>query len=151
MKVILIKDLNKTQKKDSIIDVNNGYAYNYLLPKKVAIEYTPENIIKLNSKKDKQREIENQKTQKSLEVKKLLEKKQIKFKLRFENNHTYGSITPKQIIDEVNNLHNLQLKHNQIMKNENIREIGNSIKEIKIHKDIVAKVNIVVEKEDGHK
>ncbi len=151
MKVILIKDLNKKQKKDSIIDVNSGYAYNYLLPKKIAVEYTPENITELNFKKTTQKIKENKEIQKSLEIKKLLEKEQIKFKLRFENNHTYGSITPKQIVNELNNLHNLQLKHNQITENENIREIGSSTIEIKIHKDIIAKINVVVEKEDGHK
>ena len=102
MKVILLQDIKNVGKKDEIINANDGYARNFLFPKKLALEATKDNLLKLQAKKDSQAH------KKSLEIeefKKQAEKiNNITLDLKVkagENGKIFGGITAKEISQEL--------------------------------------------------
>ena len=110
MKVILLQDIKNVGKKDEIINANDGYARNFLFPKKLALEATKDNLLKLQAKKDSQAH------KKSLEIeefKKQAEKiNNITLDLKVkagENGKIFGGITAKEISQELKSKQNMDI------------------------------------------
>ena len=102
LKVILLKDLKKQGKKDDIIEVSDGYARNYLIKNNLAVEVTKRSKEVLDRSIEK-RQIEEENLINSLnEVKKMLEGKEISFKVKTgKEDKVFGVISSKQISDEL--------------------------------------------------
>ena len=98
MKVILLQDIKNVGKKDEIINANDGYARNFLFPKKLALEATKDNLLKLQAKKDSQA---HKKSWEIEEFKKQADKiNNITLDLKVkagENGKIFGGITAKEI------------------------------------------------------
>lgn len=143
MKVILLTDIKGVGKKDQILNASDGYARNYLLPKKMAVEANEENRNKLKAK------------QASLEHKKSLEKEQAKeiaqkisrilLKISVkagENGKIFGGVTAKEIADNLSSQYNITIDKKKIELKETIKTIGNQEITIKLYDGVVGKLKI---------
>ena len=146
MKLILTQDVKGLGKKDQIIEASDGYARNYLLPKKIAIQADNENMNKLQGRKDsaahkKELEIEN-----ANNIAEKLSKMTLKIKVKTgDNGKLFGSITSKEISAELKNSYKIEVDKKKINLKEPIKEIGIFNIEIKLYEGITTKLKISIE------
>ena len=126
MKVILLQDVKNLGKKNTIVNVNDGYFKNYLLPRKLA-------------------EIEKQKIDNAKDLKQKLEKLSLEFSLKSQKGNAFGSISLKQIIDEIKK-HGLEVTKFMFVNYEPLK-IGSFIIKATLYKDIVADVKVLVKEQ----
>ena len=148
MKVILLQDIKNVGKKDEIINANDGYARNFLFPKKMALEATKDNLLKLQAKKDS---IQNKKNIEIAENKKIAEKiKNITLELKVKagaNGKTFGGITSKEISEELNKQYKISIDKKKIDLKETIKTLGRFSVDIKFGDGVNAKLSINIQGE----
>jgi len=125
MKVILAKDIEKLGKKGEIKDLSDGYVRNYLLPKKMVLQYTPENVEYVkNIEKNEQKRREKEQSL-LLEIRTKLEEKSITVPVQLgKDNKFFGSITKEDIIKYVEQETGIKLSKYSILLEEPIKDIG---------------------------
>ena len=148
MKVILIKDVRGKGKKGDIIDVATGYG-NYLLTSKHAIAANTANIKALEVEKEKLSFDANKELEKAKKLKAKIEESPIKLSVKIgESGKLFGSINTKQIADEFKKTYSLSIDKRKINLTENIHSLGNYEVMIKLHKDVLARINLQVLEEE---
>lgn len=147
MKIILLRDIHKLGLAGDIAKVANGYARNYLLPKKFAILATKGNVVKIEKIKQ---EAEKERTVIITKQKELAEKMNdiiLTFKRKIdENEHLYGSVSEVDIQKELKNA-GFEISKSKIKMEGHIKELGSFDVEIALASDIVSKIKVNVEKE----
>lgn len=142
MKVILTSDIKNVGKKDDLIEVSDGYARNFLFPKKLAIEANDSNLNTLNYKKEQERQAYIQKVEEFQQIAKNIKGKEIIIKTKIGNNgKLFGSITSKDICNEINSLFNLNLDKKKISFDQ-VKALGNYPISIKLCPEV--SVNMVL-------
>lgn len=148
MKVILLQDVKGHGKKGDVVNASDGYARNFLLPNKLAVEATSQN---LNDLKNKQQAESNRKKNELAEAKKLAEqisKLDVIVKAKCgDNGKLFGSVTNKEIADTLKSIYNLAIDKKKIVLSEPIRSIGSFQLEVKVYPEVSAKLNVKVEEE----
>ncbi len=148
MKVILLQDIKNVGRKDEIINANDGYARNYLFPKKLAIEATKDNLLKLQAKKTseqnkKQAEIDNNK--KTAEQ---ISKMTLTIKAKAgANGKIFGGITSKEISEALKQQYNIEIDKKKIVLKETIKNIGKFSAEIKFGDGVNCKISLNIQEE----
>ena len=143
MKVILTQDIKGVGKKDEIINANDGYARNFLFPKKMAVEANKQNMSLLQGRKDSANFKKEQDKEKANELKDKISKIMLTIKVKSgENGKIFGSITSKEISTELKKQHNIEIDKNKIMLKEAIKEQGTFTIEIKLYEGIIGKLKI---------
>ncbi len=148
MKVILKSDIKGVGKKDQIINANDGYARNYLFPKNLAVPADKENMAKLNSK---QKANEYKKGVEIEEAKKLADKintlaLEVKIKAG-ENGKIFGSVTSKEISENLKSKYNIEIDKKKIDLKEPIKTLGSFNVNIKLYEGVTAKLKVKIVKE----
>ncbi len=147
MKVILIKDLKGKGKKGEVIDVAPGYG-NYLLSSQTAIEATQENLQSIELEKAKREEVERINYEEMKVLKEKIEKRPVKVFVKIgENGKFFGKINSKQIADEFKKQHKLEIDKRKIQLKGSIQSLGNYKVEVKLHKNVTAKLEVLVVEE----
>ncbi len=148
MKVILVKDIRGKGKKGDIIDVATGYG-NYLLTSKHAISANTANIKALEFEKEKEESDAKKEFDKANELKLKIEKSPIKLYVKIgESGKLFGSINTKQIADELKKTYQLNVDKRKIELEENIHSLGSYEVNIRLHKDVLAIINLQVLEEE---
>lgn len=144
MKVILKENIEKLGFKDEIVDVKNGFARNFLIPKNKAVIAT-ENAIKVLNEKLRQQEsrlneeIENaNKTVEELSKLSVV----IKSKLQDDGKKLFGSISSKQLVDEIGK-QGIEIDR-KFVKLSSIKEIGSYTAEIRLHRKVNCSIEFTV-------
>lgn len=137
MKVILLKDVKGTGKKGEMKEVSDGYARNFLFPKKMAVQADSVAIKELNEK-NKSKEI---KAQKEYEEAVLLGKQMEEINIEIyskagEGGRLFGSITSKEIAEQLKKQKDIDVDKRKILLDEPIRSLGSTFVEIKIHQKV---------------
>ena len=145
MKVILLQDVKNLGKKNTIVNVNDGYFKNYLLPRKLAVIVSTASQKHLENDLDKIAEIEKQKIDNAKDLKQKLEKLSLEFSLKSQKGNAFGSISLKQIIDEIKK-HGLEVTKFMFVNYEPLK-IGSFIIKATLYKDIVADVKVLVKEQ----
>ena len=145
MKVILLQDVKGQGKKGQLIDVSDGYARNFLFPRKLAAEATAD---ALNSKKLQDeaaaRRIELDK-QAARELKKKLEGMQVVIKAKAgTGGRLFGSVTTKEISEELMRQHNVDIPKAKLQLDEAIKSFGTFEVKAKLYTEIAGIVRVVV-------
>ena len=145
MKVILLQDIKNVGKKDEIINANDGYARNFLFPKKLALEATKDNLLKLQAKKDSQAH------KKSLEIeefKKQAEKiNNITLDLKVkagENGKIFGGVSAKEIAQELSKEYKIEVDKKKIDLKEPIKVLGVSTVSVKLFEGVMGSLKVQV-------
>ncbi|MDF2866109.1 MAG: ribosomal protein [Clostridia bacterium] len=145
MKVILNQDVKGIGKKLQTVEVSEGYARNFLLPKKMA------NLLDNKSSNEAKNKLEAIKFKKDTELekanedKKMIEKKYIEFKHKVgDNGKLFGSVTEKEIAVEVKNKFNIDVDKKKIVLQDNIKDLGSYIANVKLYEGVIAKLKINV-------
>lgn len=143
MKVILLDNIKGVGKKDEIINASDGYARNFLLPKKLAVEANPENMSKLKAKEDSN---QYKKSVEKEEAKKLAEKlKGILLKIAVkagENGKIFGSITAKEIADNLREQYKIEVDKKKIELKEPIKTLGSFTVNIKLYEGVIGTLKV---------
>jgi len=145
MKIILLENIPKLGKKYEIKEVSEGYAVNFLIPKKLATAVTPAKIKEIQNLK-KQEEFKKQKEEQQLkELAQKIKSIKLEFKLKTDKNgKTFGSINKEDIIKKLNDQEKIKLEEKQIILNEHIKKIGEYIIKIKFNSEIEAELKITI-------
>ena len=145
MKVIFIQDVKGKGKKGEIKDVSEGFAKNFLLPQKMAVEATAAN---LNAAKGKQESIQYHKDMEEDNAKKLAEKiAQISLNISAkagENGKLFGSVTSKELSEILKKEHGFDIDKRKFVLPDGIKSEGAYTVDIKLHPGIVAKLKVTV-------
>lgn len=145
MKVILLQDIKGVGKKDQIINANDGYARNYLFPKKLAVEATAGNLGNLKSKQESNQYRKDMQKEEAIEIASKLKDITLTIKVKAgENGKIFGGVTTKEISENLKAQHNIQIDKKKINLNETIKTLGTVNVDIKIYEGVAAKLKVQV-------
>ena len=148
MKVILLKNVDKLGKEGDLVEAKSGYARNFLFPNKAAIEATPENMKNWKEMKAKEAADEAARVEEAEAQKKELESKVVDLKAKGgANGKLFGAITAKDIADRMNEIFGVKIDKKKIVLSENIKTTGKHKVTVKLHGDISADVDVVIDAE----
>ena len=145
MKVILLEDVKALGKKGEIVNVNDGYARNFIFPKKLGLEATSKNLNDLKLQKAN----EDKKAQALLDEAKELATKVEAGKVTLsikvgEGGRTFGSVSSKEISAEVKKHMNLDIDKKKIQLKDAIKTLGTHEVPVKLHAKVTATLKVVV-------
>lgn len=146
MKVILKQEVKNLGKKDQIVNVNDGYARNFLIPKGLAMEATAGAVNEAKAKlsAEKHRKDSEESDARALAAKIGNLKVTVKSKAG-ANGKLFGSITGKDIVDQLKAQHKISIAKKMLNLPEPIRSVGETEVEIKLYAGVVAKLKVMVE------
>ena len=147
MEVILIENIEKLGKVGDVVKVKDGYARNYLIPKKKVLRANKENLKVFDEKKSVIEAEEKKRKEKSEEIaKKIKNLEIIIIRNAAENDQLYGSVTSKDIVKEILLLNKIELLNEQINLKKTLKSIGVYEVEISVYTDLKIKILVVVAK-----
>ena len=147
MEVILIENIEKLGKVGDVVKVKDGYARNYLIPKKKVLRASKENLKVFEEKKSVIEAEEKKRKIKSGEIaKKIKDLEVIIIRNAAENGQLYGSVTSKDIVKEILLLNKIELLNEQIILKKTLKSIGVHEVEISVYTDLKIKILVIVAK-----
>ncbi len=133
MKVVLLKDVPGTGKKDQIVEVSDGFGRNYLLPRKMAAEATAETIHSIEQAKQAEKHRADVKRSEAEYLSRALKGKVVIVKVRAgDGGRLYGSITAQEIADALKAQHGVELDKRKIELDEAVRAVGQTTVTLKL-------------------
>lgn len=145
MKVIFLKDVKGQGKKGEVKEVSDGYARNVLLKNKAAVEATPQAMSQLQGQKRKEQQNAEAELQAAKDLKVKVEELTVELKSKTgEGGRLFGSITSKQIADELNKSHGIKVDKRKMDLPEAIRTLGVTKVPVKLHPEVTATLKVHV-------
>ncbi len=145
MKVILLEDVKSLGKKDEIVDVSDGYARNYVLPKKLGVEATPKNLNDLKLKKAHEDKVAAELLAQAKKLAGQMEEESITLSIKVgEGGKTFGSVSSKEIAEAMKSQLGHSIEKKKIVLKEPIKSLGTHIVDIKLHTKVTAKMSVKV-------
>ena len=152
MKVILLENLAKIGSIGEIIDVNRGFARNYLILNKKALYASKENIKEVEKIKSELSKKDQEKKKNAKQIYESLKNKTYEVKkLTTENNDLYGSIKPTEISKIINLSEKIDVKPSLIQPLNEIKSLGTFKVKVNLHSEVQAEIKIKVISEDNIK
>lgn len=149
MKVILLKDVKKVGKKDQTVEVNDGYANNYLLPNKLAVPLSKRSSEILATQKENDRIAEENAIKNAKELSVKLKDYVLEFSMKVgKEGRTFGSISLKQIEEEMKNQFNVTIDKRKFIDKGPLDSLGYYKLRIELHRGVEGIVNVHI-KEEG--
>ena len=145
MKVILLQDVKKLGKKGEIIDVNDGYARNYILPQKLGVEATNANKNDLKLQKNNEAKVAQEQLDAAKELAEVLATKKITVGMKAgENGKVFGSVSSKEISEEAKKQLDIAIDKKKVVMDP-IKTFGVHEVHIKLHPQVLATLRVQVE------
>ena len=145
MKVILLEDVKSLGKKGEIVDISDGYARNFILPKKKGIEATSKNLNDLKLQKANDDKIAQENLEAAQKLAAELESEPVVIKIKTgEGGKLFGAISTKEIAAAVKEQRGLEIDKKKIVLDEPIKVLGIHDVKIKLHKDVSAELKVKV-------
>ncbi len=148
MKVILLQDVKPHGKKGDMVEINDGYARNFILPKKLGVEANSANVNDLKLQKANHEKIAAKQLADAKELGEKLEKLKVNMKIKTgEGGKTFGSITAKEIAEALKKQHDLDIDKKKIVMNNAIKSVGSFSVNVKLHTKVTANLAVEVDSE----
>lgn len=148
MKIVLLEDVKALGKKGEVVETSEGYARNFLIPKKKGVEANAANLNTLKLKKANEEKIAAQELAAAKELAEKLEAFSIHVSIKAgKDGKTFGSISTKEIHQAIHDQLNLEVDKKKIVVPEPIKTFGTHEVTIKLHKDVAAKFAVKVVEE----
>ena len=145
MKVILKDNIKGVGKKNEVINASDGYARNFLFPKNLAVEATPENMQKLNSQNQAKQYRKDQEKEQAQEIAKKLEKITVEIKVQAgENGKIFGSVSSKEVAESLEKQYKIVIDKKKIEIKEPIKVLGTRTIEARLFEGVIGKIKINV-------
>ena len=145
MKVILLDNIKGVGKKDEIINASDGYARNFLFPKKLAVEANNENMSKLNNKKEAANYKKDIEKQKAEDLSKKLKGIMLKIKVKSgENGKIFGGVTAKEISENLKEQYGFEIDKKRIELKDTIKTLGEFNVTVKLFEGVIANLRVEV-------
>lgn len=145
MEVILLEDVKSLGKKGEIVKVNDSYARNCLLPKKLGLEANNKNLNDLKLQNANKAKIEKEKLEEAKALAERMKEMSVTLEIKSgEGGKTFGSVSTKEIAEAVKKQLGLELDKKKMVLDEPIRTLGNHIIQVKLHKDVTANLTVKV-------
>ena len=145
MKVILLQDVKSLGKKGELVEASDGYARNYLLPRKIAREANAQAMNEYkNAENSKNFKIATQKAQAEQQKKMLEGKKFVMTAKAGQGGRLFGSITAKQVAEEIKKQYNIVVDKRKVVLECDIKEFGTYKAEVKLYTGISANIDVQV-------
>lgn len=144
MKVILLQDVKKLGKKGDILEISDGYARNFLFPRKLAEQANDNNVHILNMKKENERKQKLAEIEAAQKLAAELKGKEIKIIGKAgDNGRLFGAITSKDVAEKINEMYKLKIDKKKIVM-DTIKLTGQYDIEIKLYPEVSTKMKVVV-------
>lgn len=144
MKIILLKDVKGSGKKDQIVDVKDGFA-NFLIKSGSARPVTSKNLNELNTKNSAKEFHKQEEKDNAIKLSEMLEGKKISIELKSgKDGGLFGSVTTKDISDKILEVFGVEVDKHKVCLDKNIKECGTYEVKVKLYPEITAKIILEV-------
>ena len=145
MKVILLQDVKSQGKKGDLINVSDGYARNFLFPKGLAKEASKQAMNELKGKQEAVQYHKNVEEEKARNIAERMKEFNIELTAKAgENGKLFGSITSKDVAEELKMQHHIKLDKKKFVMPDGIKTLGVTTVDVKIHPGVVGKLKVEV-------
>ena len=145
MKVILLEDVKSLGKKGEIVNVNDGYARNFILPKKLGVEATSKNLNDLKLKKANEEKIAKEILEEAKAFAEGMKDKSVTVSIKTgEGGKTFGSVSTKEIAAAAKEQLGVDIDKKKLQLAEPIRTLGTTIVPYRVHPKVTAQITVKV-------
>lgn len=146
MKIILLQDDKKLGKKGDVIETSEGYARNYILPKKIGVEATPKNMNDLKLQKANSAKVAQEQLDAAKTLAESLRDKQVVVRIKAgEGGKTFGSVSSKEIAAACREQCGIELDKKKIQLPESLKNFGSYEVSVKLHPQVTGTLVVKVE------
>ena len=148
MKIVLLEDVKSLGKKGDIVEASEGYARNFILPKKLGVEATKSNLNTLKLQKANEEKVALEKLEAAKELAKKIEESEITLGIKAgKDGRTYGSVSTKEIYEALLKQRQLEVDKKKIVVGESIKTFGTHNVSVKLHPKVQANLKVKVVEE----
>ncbi|QPC47909.1 50S ribosomal protein L9 [Mangrovibacillus cuniculi] len=148
MKVIFLQDVKGQGKKGEVKNVSDGYAHNFLLKHNKAVEATSANMSKLEGQKNKEKKVAAEELEDAKKLKETLEALTVQLTAKSgEGGRLFGSITSKQIAEQLQKVNKIKIDKRKIDLDDAIRTLGVTKVPVKLHTEVTATLSVHVKEQ----
>ena len=145
MKIILLQDVKSVGKKGDIIDANDGYARNFLIPKKMGVPANAENMNTLKLQKSNEAKVAQEQLEAAQNFAKELETKEVVLSIKAgEGGRTFGSVSSKEIAQAFKDQCGMEIDKKKIQMEESIKSFGVYEVKVKLHPKVTGTLKVKV-------
>lgn len=150
MKVILLADVKNYGKKGDLVEVNDGYARNFLFPKKLAVDASKKSLEILKNEQALAKENDEKNRQEALALAKKLETLSVTFYLPVgKDGKVSGSVSTKHIVESFEKEHHLKLDKRKIKENGPFHTLGKTVLTIELYKQVNGMLTVFIQEKQG--
>lgn len=148
MKVILLQDVKSLGKKGEIVNVNDGYARNFILPKKMGVEATGKNLNDLKLQKNNEKKVAQEQLDSAKTFAEKIGQGKVELAIKVgEGGKVFGSVSSKEIAAAVKEQMGLDVDKKKIQLKETIKSLGTHNVPVKLHPEVTAELKVIVKEE----
>ena len=146
MKIILLEDVKSVGKKGELVELKEGYAKNFILPKKLGVEATSANMNNLKLQKQNEEKVAKEQLEAAQAMAVEVEKMLVKLSIRAgEGGKTFGSVSSKEIAKGVSDQYGKEIDKKKIQMSDVIKTVGTHEVTVKLHPKVTAKLRVQVQ------
>ena len=148
MKVILLQNVKNVGKKDQTVEVSDGYAVNFLFPRRLAVQVTKKSVEVLENQQEEARENEAKAKAEAEELAKRLEGITLEFKMKTgKEGKLFGAISLKQVTEELEKQHKISVDKRKFVDKGPLDVLGYWDLRVELHKGVIGKVKVHIREE----
>ena len=145
MKVILLQDVKNVGKKGQTIEVSDGYANNFLLPKRLGVNATKRSVEILDKQKEDARILDEKNRKEAEELKEELKTITLEFTCKTgKDGKLFGSVSSKQVVEKLKTSYGITIDKRKFVDKETVNTLGVTILKNELYKGVVAEIKVHV-------
>ena len=146
MKIILLEDVKSVGKKGELVELKEGYAKNFILPKKLGVEATSTNMNNLKLQKQNEEKIAKEQLEAAQALAKEVEEMLVKLSIKSgEGGKTFGSVSSKEIAKGVADQYGKEIDKKKIQMSDAIKTVGTHEVTVKLHPKVTGVLTVKVQ------